>query len=301
MLRFFAVTCLCTLAALTSPAFAEPSQTTDTATPAAARPSVEHAGDNTGSPAIADQADAKSVPVNSAAPVISEPAKAAASVEEKPAPPPPPAITLTAAVDLATQTIVVSENGAAKYTWPISSGTQEHPTPRGTFHPQWMAKMWYSRQYDNAPMPNAVFINGGVAIHATPYTRSLGRPASHGCIRLAPTNAKTFYNLVQKHGLKHTKVSVYGTPKWSAPAVASRGSDRRYAARTYDGGYGNRIVVSAYDQGFTQRSNYRSGPSYYTYPGDAPRVYRRYRGNRYVTNQRAPRRVYYYNGYGYGW
>ncbi len=229
----------------------------------------------------------------------------------KPAPPPEP--TLTAAIDLAQQKITVSENGSAKYTWPISSGTAEFPTPRGTFRPQWTAKMWYSRKYDNAPMPHAVFINGGVAVHATFHTGSLGRPASHGCIRLAPTNAKIFYGLVQRHGLKMTKVSIYGTPKWRAPAIARRDSDRarRYTEREDNGFWGfggpSYKTTSAYDPGFTKRRPRPSAARTYAYSNGnnrnfyPPRVYRNVNGQRYVLVQRPQRKVYYYNNSGYGW
>jgi L,D-transpeptidase catalytic domain len=227
----------------------------------------------------------------------------------KPAPPPEP--TLTAKIDLGKQTMVVSEDGDVKYSWPISSGAEEFPTPRGTFRPQWVAKMWYSRKYDNAPMPNAVFISGGVAIHATQHVSSLGRPASHGCIRLAPGNAKTFYNLVGKHGLKMTRVSVYGNPKWRSPAVAARNvPSRRYAARQDSGSWFSSPKqyrqVSAYDPGFTQRQYrqvYRPVPRGYYY-ADAPRrVYYQRRNNNRVVYVQRPQRRYYYNssGYGYGY
>lgn len=173
-------------------------------------------------------------PIDSAKPPdTQEPEKFEKAAEAaKPVPPPEP--TLTAAINLGSQVMTVSENGARKYSWAISSGTSEHPTPRGTFRPQWTAKMWYSKKYDNAPMPNAVFVSGGVAIHATYATGMLGRPASHGCIRLSPANAATFYKLVGRHGLKMTKVSIYGTPKWRSPAVARNGDDERssrFAAR----------------------------------------------------------------------
>ena len=80
-------------------------------------------------------------------------------------------------------------------------------------------------------MPNAVFINGGVAVHGTYHTGALGSPASHGCIRLSTANAKTFYNLVERHGLKMTRVTVFGRPNWRGPvAVASRDPSRK---RTY--------------------------------------------------------------------
>jgi lipoprotein-anchoring transpeptidase ErfK/SrfK len=253
-------------------------------------------------------------PPPASAPSAAEPQPAAVpekAVEAaKPAPPPPP--TLTAAIDLAQQKITVSENGSAKYTWPISSGTAEFPTPRGTFRPQWTAKMWYSRKYDNAPMPHAVFINGGVAVHATFHTGSLGRPASHGCIRLAPSNAKTFYGLVQKHGLKMTKVSIYGTPKWRAPAIARRDSDRarRYAERDNNNSWGwggpSYKTTSAYDPGFTKRRTRPAAPRAYANSnnynnGYPPRVYRSASGQRYVLVQRPQRKVYYYNNSGYGW
>ena len=59
-----------------------------------------------------------------------------------------------------------------------------------------------------------------VAVHATSATGMLGRPASHGCIRLAPANAAQFYALVQKHGNKQTQIQVFGSPPQGA--VASR-------------------------------------------------------------------------------
>ncbi len=68
--------------------------------------------------------------------------------------------------------------------------------------------MWYSRKYDNSPMPYSVFYYGGYAIHGTNYVKRLGRPASHGCIRLQTANAATFYSLVQRHGRADTRIVV---------------------------------------------------------------------------------------------
>lgn len=191
----------------------------------------------------------------------STPAAEAAKAAEAPAPLPPP--TLTVSIDLASQEMVVSENGVAKYTWAISSGTAQYPTPRGTFRPQWTAKMWYSRKYDMAPMPNAVFINGGVAVHATQHVGALGSPASHGCIRLAPGNAKTFYNLVHRHGLKMTRVSIHGTPKFRAPAIASRKQKPVQFAQQDSGdwwfsgpAYYKPAPTSAYDPGFVKKQKF---------------------------------------------
>lgn len=246
-------------------------------------------------------------------PAAEKPADAA---EAAPKPAPPAEPSLTAAIDLSSQSITVSENGVAKYTWAISSGTQSHPSPRGTFRPQWTAKMWYSRKYDNAPMPHAVFVHDGVAIHATYATGMLGRPASHGCIRLSPTNAKTFYNLVQKHGVKNTRVSIFGTPKWGAdPYVASRKSSTpRYAAvqAAPSGG-------SGWDWfGLGSSPSYAAKPVYppqaYGKPlkrkPGAPAYYYASNGNVYLVKPNGavaagkPVRVgkkYYYSKYGYGY
>ncbi len=128
--------------------------------------------------------------------------------------------TLVTRIDLSSQSMTVSYDGKVQHRWDISSGRSEFPTPRGTYRPQWTSKMWYSRKYDNAPMPHAVFFVGGVAVHGTQSISMLGRPASHGCIRLAPANAAKFYALVHQHGLKRTRIEVFGTPP--ATAVAQR-------------------------------------------------------------------------------
>jgi len=57
-------------------------------------------------------------------------------------------------------------------------------------------------------MPHSIFFLGGYAIHATYYINQLGRPASHGCIRLHPQNAAKLYSLVQKHGMKSTRITI---------------------------------------------------------------------------------------------
>ena len=128
--------------------------------------------------------------------------------------------TVVARINLSSQRMEVSVNGAALHSWAISSGRAGYASPRGTWRVQWTSRIWYSKKYDNAPMPHAVFFTGGVAVHATSATGMLGRPASHGCIRLAPANAAQFYALVQKHGNKQTQIQVFGSPPQSA--VASR-------------------------------------------------------------------------------
>ena len=161
-------------------------------------------------------------------------------VVAKPAAPPKPATTLIAKVDLSKQLLTVSVHGKVRHQWPISSGRAEFPTPVGNFKPEWTSKMWFSKKYDDAPMPHAVFFKDGAAIHATNATGMLGSPASHGCVRLSPSNAAQFYALVQSHGMAHTKIAVSGTPKFAPTAMArardqDRGSRRWVAAETVYG------------------------------------------------------------------
>ena len=84
------------------------------------------------------------------------------------------------------------------YQWRVSAARKGYYTPTGTFHPYSLQLMHYSKKYDNSPMANSIFFSGGYAIHATPHVGNLGRPASHGCVRLHPANAKTLYDIVSK-------------------------------------------------------------------------------------------------------
>ena len=150
-------------------------------------------------------------------------AVAAVTPEDAASAPPldPPRPTLFADIDLSTQTMTVSVKSGELYRWPISSARAGYTTPVGTFAVSWTSRMHYSRQYDWAPMPYAVFFSQGVAVHATNAVGNLGRPASHGCVRLAPKNARTFYDLVGQHGLALTQITVHGKPPY-APMVAQR-------------------------------------------------------------------------------
>src|SRR5690242_20154140 len=93
------------------------------------------------------------------------------------------AATVRIEVDLGAQTMhVASAHG--EYDWAVSTGRPGYRTPTGAYRPQRMFEMTYSRKYDNAPMPHAIFFTGGYAIHGSYATRELGQVASHGCIRL---------------------------------------------------------------------------------------------------------------------
>jgi lipoprotein-anchoring transpeptidase ErfK/SrfK len=208
-----------------------------------------------------------------AAPASTGEAKAAAAdkTEDKHvAPRPKPKPSLVINVDLTRQNLTVSEGGSVVGSWAISSGRSGYRTPTGSFRPQWMAKTWYSRKYDDAPMPNSIFFTGGFALHATYSTGMLGRPASHGCVRQSPANAARLFGLVKKHGMDRTKIVVHGAPRDRGPAVAGRERSRRYASN------GGEMQYSSYAR--------PSKPSTFSslFGDDEPRV-------RYVP----PRRVQY--------
>lgn len=188
------------------------------------------------------------------------------AVEAKAPEAPPPSPTLAIDINLSSQRMVVSENGKAKYTWRVSSGAYGYPTPTGTFRPIWTSKMWYSRKYDMAPMPHSIFFHGGTAIHATSSIGNLGRPASHGCVRLSPSHAATLYKMVGTHGKALTRISVHGKPKYSAPQIAQR--------RTYEPGYQGYYAAARRPRYATSYYNYSAPPrSRYVYPGDRPAYY----------------------------
>lgn len=111
-------------------------------------------------------------------------------------------------VDLSSQTMIVTVDGVREYNWAVSTGKRGHRTPTGTYHPQRMYEEYYSRKYDNAPMPYSIFFSGGFAIHGTEYVSSLGSPRSHGCVRLDPHNARILYRLVQRHGTANTTIRI---------------------------------------------------------------------------------------------
>lgn len=127
---------------------------------------------------------------------------AAAATKAKPAP------EVEIHVDISNQQMTVDVGGWTYGRWKVSTARSGYYTPRGTWRPFMLKKMHYSRKYDNSPMPNSIFFLGGYAIHATYYVNQLGRPASHGCIRLHPQNAAKLYSLVQKHGLRATRITI---------------------------------------------------------------------------------------------
>jgi hypothetical protein len=112
-------------------------------------------------------------------------------------------------VDIPAQRMQVTTTDGEVYNWAISSGRKGFRSPNGVYRPTRLEKNWYSRKYGGA-MPYAVFFRGGYAIHGTGAVGALGRPASHGCIRLHPAHAAKLFALVKKHGAGQTRIALHG-------------------------------------------------------------------------------------------
>ena len=126
-------------------------------------------------------------------------------------------------IDLSSQRMHVDSAGGS-FSWPVSTARSGYETPAGEFAPTGMERMHYSKKYDNAPMPWSIFFYGGYAIHGSYETRSLGRPASHGCVRLSPAHARRLYDMVAAEG---ATISISGAPPGGGEAAAVERGGRR--------------------------------------------------------------------------
>ena len=231
-------------------------------------------------------------------------------------------------VDKDAQELTVVQDGVEKYRWPVSSGLPAYETPNGSFQTFRMEEDHYSKEFDEAPMPNSIFFTKrGHAIHGTDSVNRLGSPASHGCVRLSRENAATLFALVKADGVRNTTVTLTGSstvalarnPKPAKPtAVARRAAP---AEPSYDAA-GNPVELVPQPVAPSRRV-VRQAPQYaddgYIYPADgsssdqrypAPPGYRRmteaetqqYYADRSYYNRQpqvyyAPRQRGYYNDY----
>jgi lipoprotein-anchoring transpeptidase ErfK/SrfK len=98
-------------------------------------------------------------------------------------------------VDIANQVAFVFKGSQLIGVTNVSTGKKGHPTPLGFWTINWKKPKYFSRKYDNAPMPWIQNIDDkGIALHGgnTP-----GYAASHGCIRLPMAFAKQLYTLTK--------------------------------------------------------------------------------------------------------
>lgn len=118
------------------------------------------------------------------------------------------AASLVAHVDISAQTMTVKKYGRVIHRWKVSTARRGYVTPRGTWRPTRMHTMWHSRKYHMSPMPHSIFYYKGYAIHGTNAISRLGRPASHGCVRLHPANARKLFSMVKQVGPGNVRIVV---------------------------------------------------------------------------------------------
>lgn len=111
------------------------------------------------------------------------------------------------------QTMTIYENGVEILKEKISTGREKKETaksgkiyfsvtPKGFFRPTKVYRDYMSYTW-KAPMPNAVFFIGGIAIHATTPSlyNQLGKRASGGCIRTIQETSQLVREKVMETGL----------------------------------------------------------------------------------------------------
>lgn len=111
-----------------------------------------------------------------------------------------------------TQKVMVFQGSARNWTlirtFPCGSGSNTTPTPPGAFRTEYRNTRWdYGGYYVGMP----TIFNGGHAFHTvllnydgSYYNGTVGRPLSHGCVRMLPDDCRFIYELPL-----HTRVVVY--------------------------------------------------------------------------------------------
>jgi len=126
-----------------------------------------------------------------------------------------PTLRLTA--DLSQRMLYLEENDEVVLRFKVAIGAQDHPTPTGSYlirkivwNPTWVppdAKWARKERPRSAGDPTnpmrfvkIFFREPDYYIHGTPYVGSLGKAASHGCLRMDPVDAAEVAQYVMEHG-----------------------------------------------------------------------------------------------------
>lgn len=110
-------------------------------------------------------------------------------------------------VDTAHQVLVAYRGTEPLFATLISSGRRGHSTPRGTYR-IWV-KLITGRMANEEPsdpdekpyyledVPWVMYFNDDIALHGAYWHRSFGQVRSHGCVNLAPLDARRVFDLAQ--------------------------------------------------------------------------------------------------------
>jgi hypothetical protein len=192
------------------------------------------------------------------------------------------------------QRMAVSVDGGPAYVWPVSTGRSGYDTPSGNFSAIRLERVYYSKKYDDAPMPNSVFFHGGYAIHGTLEERRLGNAVSHGCVRLSREHAALLYAEVQAHGMSRTHIRITDGPIYGAAPVVARGGEDNRRYRRADRGVeaDDEPLPPRYAQGYQPGRVESRVPRYRGFEEFAEPRYRGEPQRRVYWNAPPPRRYY---------
>ncbi|MGZ3330780.1 MAG: L,D-transpeptidase [Gemmatimonadaceae bacterium] len=125
---------------------------------------------------------------------------------------------LTLKVDLGARILIVRRGDSTLKTFPIAVGQDKYPTPIGTFtiskivwNPSWRpppGSDWAKGKTAKGPgdpenpmkVVKIFFHDPDYYIHGTGDVESLGSAASHGCLRMDPSEVADLAKLIMEHG-----------------------------------------------------------------------------------------------------
>jgi hypothetical protein len=104
------------------------------------------------------------------------------------------------AVSLSTQSLVAYEGNTAVFATLVSTGKPEHETPTGIFRIQQKhvsttmdGEAGTDEAYSIEDVPWTMYFSGSVALHAAFWHERFGQTRSHGCVNLAPLDARWLF------------------------------------------------------------------------------------------------------------
>lgn len=102
--------------------------------------------------------------------------------------------------------LALLEDGRVAKIFPVAVGAAATPSPTGSYtvairvsHPTWYGPGRIVRPGKNNPLgPRWIGLSRkGYGIHGTSNPRSIGQPASHGCIRMRNSDVEELFELVE--------------------------------------------------------------------------------------------------------
>jgi lipoprotein-anchoring transpeptidase ErfK/SrfK len=115
------------------------------------------------------------------------------------------------------QRLYLYVEGECVDTFKVSTGGKGHTTPNidrrpsGPSFSKYTSKKYPGGNYNGlGNMPYVLFVQGGYGLHGTTNGNipKLGNPASHGCVRLHPNNAKIIFELSKAVGVENMWVTI---------------------------------------------------------------------------------------------